>query len=273
MRHRHFREDGPGFFPAHRGDELSLGARLGLGEHLGGLFGIQRGEDRLLFLARELLQGVGEVLAGQVADLFAGNRERHDIRAGGVFQRERLNVAPGDELIPVPFQPAQAPLAQEAVEGGVHMDNDHPALGIEELDIVHDLRAPAIHVENGAAHQVVVEEQPALLIDKRRIRRAVLVWRDENRVVIDFDHLVPGNELIRMAAAVLDVQPHRVRIGLGEVHHEVGQLPDLPVELAGADPATDQLREEDELEGLVGRGGSHGLSGGRITHVRARCQN
>ncbi len=59
------------------GDDLALGARLGFDERLGGLFGVQRGKDGLLFLAGELLEGVGEVLAGQFGNWLRVTERRH----------------------------------------------------------------------------------------------------------------------------------------------------------------------------------------------------
>lgn len=76
-----------------------LGPGLGLDEDLGGLLGIKGGENGLLLFARQLLEGVGQVLAGQLLDLVAGDGERNDVGAGGILDREGLDVAPRDELM------------------------------------------------------------------------------------------------------------------------------------------------------------------------------
>ena len=112
------------------------------------------------------------------------------------------------------------------------MDDDHSALGVEQLDVVYHLGAPAVHVENGPPHQVVVEEQPALLIDKGRIPSAAVRPVDENRVILNLDHLVPRNELVGLPATMFDVKAGGVRVGFSEAENEVGDLPDLPVVLA-----------------------------------------
>ena len=52
------------------------------------------------------------------------------------------------------------------------MDQDHPPFGIEQVHVVDHLGAPPVHVQNRLAHQVFVEQNPAFLIDKARIRRA-----------------------------------------------------------------------------------------------------
>ena len=78
LRHGHLAEDGAGPLAAEVGDDLPLRPRLGLHERFRRLLRIQGGKDRLLLLAGELFQGVGQVLAGQFPDLLRviGERDR-----------------------------------------------------------------------------------------------------------------------------------------------------------------------------------------------------
>ena len=155
-------------------------------QRLGRLLGIQGREHRLLLLAGEFLQGVGQVLAGQFLDLLARDRERRRVSvatasssdSGWTYCQEMswsLHQA----------QPAQAPFAQEAVERDVHVDDDHPALGLQQVDVVDHLGPPAVHVEDGLAHQVLVEQDPAGLVDEGRVRLAAFGRLDEDGVVLD----------------------------------------------------------------------------------------
>ena len=53
------------------------------------------------------------------------------------------------------------------------MDDDHAALRFQQVDVVDHFGPPAVHVEDGLAHQVLVEQHPAGMIDEGRILLAV----------------------------------------------------------------------------------------------------
>ena len=95
-------------------------------------------------------------------------------------------------LILATNQPAQTPFAQKTVEGDVHVAEQHVAFSCQQVNIVDHFDAPAVHVENGPSHEVLVDEKPAFLIDKGRIG-AAFGRRDEDGIILDALHLVPGN--------------------------------------------------------------------------------
>jgi hypothetical protein len=132
------------------------------------------------------------------------------------------------------------------------VDQDHPPFGIEQVHVIDDFRAPAVHVQNRLAHQVFVEQNPALLIDERRIRSAAaFIGVDEDGFLLNAHDLFPGDEFRGVAFAVLDVDPDRLGIRLGQPEDQVGEAPVLLVGLVEANPAVEQLGEVQQLVILV----------------------
>ena len=117
------------------------------------------------------------------------------------------------------------------------MNDDHAALRFEQMNVVDDFGAAAVHVEDGLAHQVLVQQHPAGMIDEGGILVAGVGRLDEDGVVVDLHHAIPGDELGRVAPAVFDVDADGLGIGLAERKHEVGQPSDAVLDLAGADGA------------------------------------
>ena len=134
-------------------------------------------------------------------------------------------------------QPAQAPFAQEAVEGNIDVDDDHAALGFQQVDVVDHLGAAAVHVEDRLAHQVLVQQHPAGLIDEGGIAVAALGRLDEDGVGVDLHHALPGNQFGRVAPAVLDIDARGLGIRLLEAKDQVGELAEAVADLARADLA------------------------------------
>ena len=257
LRHRHLAQDRAGpLFPQVR-DDLPLGPRFGFHERLGRFLRIQHREHGLLLLFGKLLQGVGQVLAGQLVDLRARDAQRNAIGGRHVFQRERLHVLPGNEHVLQEVEAAQAPPPQEAVEGNIDVDQRHAALGLQQVNVVDHFGPPAVHVEDRLAHQVFVEHQPAGLVDEGRVVLAALGRLDEDRVGVDLDQAVEGNELGWLAPAVRQVQAHGLGIRFAEPHHDVRQLAQAAVDIAQAHRPAHQLRKIVEAE--VFPGGQVGL--------------
>ena len=99
----------------------------------------------------------------------------------GVFERKGLDVSPGDEAVFDGPEPAESPFAEEAVEGDIDVNDDHAAFDFEQVDVVDDFGAAAVHVEDGLAHQMLVQQHPAGMIDEGgilvRLRAAGRRWR------------------------------------------------------------------------------------------------
>ena len=79
-------------------------------------------------------------------------------------------------------KPPRPHLPQEAVEGDIDVDDHHAALGLQQVDVVDHLGPAAVHVQDRLAHQVLVEQHPAGLVDEgrilaRRLRAAGRRWR------------------------------------------------------------------------------------------------
>jgi hypothetical protein len=108
--------------------------------------------------------------------------------------------------------------------------DDHPAPGIEELNVINYFRLAPIHVQDRATHQMFAQQSPALLIDERWIRLLIVSRPDEDGVVVDFDNLFPGDECIRPAHAVFDINPDCVGKRLYQPKNQVRDLPYSPAE-------------------------------------------
>ena len=100
-------------------------------------------------------------------------------------------------------QPPQAPLPQKPVEGNIDVDDDHAAARFQQMHVVDHLGAAAVHVEDRLAHQVLVEHDPAGLVDEGRILVAALGRLDEDGVDVDLDDPVTGDQLGRLSPTVL----------------------------------------------------------------------
>ena len=127
---------------------------------------------------------------------------------------------------------AQAPAPQEAVEGNIDVHQHHAALRLQQVDVVDHLGPPAVHVQDRLAHQVLVEHQPAGLVDEGRILVAAFRRLDEDGVGIDLDQAVEGNELGRLAPAMFEVQADRFGIRLAEPEDDVRQFAQAVVDVA-----------------------------------------
>src|ERR1700740_1857707 len=105
------------------------------------------------------------------------------------------------------------------------MDQEHPAFGIEKLDIVYYLDLAAFHVENGSADEVFSQHDPTLLINKWEVRFPICGRRDEDGVVVNLDHFLPRDEFVRPAHTMLDVDPNCVGKRFGQSKDQVRHLP------------------------------------------------
>ena len=132
------------------------------------------------------------------------------------------------------------------------MHHDHAALGLQQVDVVDHLGPPAVHVEDRLAHQVLVEQQPAGLVDEGRILLAALGRLDEDGVGVDLDQAVPRDELGGLAPAMFEVEAHGLGIRLAEPEDHVGQLAQAVVDLARQIGPVQQLRKIVEAEVLPG---------------------
>ena len=126
------------------------------------------------------------------------------------------------------------------------MDDQEVSPRLQQVDVVDDLRPPAVHVQDRLADQVLVHQEEARLVDEGRV--PVAFGRlHENRVVVDLDHPVPRDELGRLAPAEFHVEAERLGIRIGHPEHEVRQAAEAAADLAGADGPLHQLREEVRL--------------------------
>ncbi len=208
-------QDVPGPFLAQVGDDLALGPRLGLREGLGGLPGLEGGEEGFLLRAGQLLQGVGQVFLREIVQLLLGDGQLEAVGRGRILHGQGLHPLPGDEVVlDQAGQALQAPLPEPAIEGGVH-GGEQPAVGgLLHQDIVHHLDVAVIDVQDGAAHQVLVRQDPARLVLEGGIAVALVRWEHrDSRLVHGLDP-VPGDELGGLAPAAVEEEPHGLRQGL-----------------------------------------------------------
>ena len=68
------------------------------------------------------------------------------------------------------------------------------------------------------------EQHPARLVDEGRILVAASGGWTKIGVVVDLDHAVPGDELGRLAPAVLEIDADGLGIRLAQAEDQVGQL-------------------------------------------------
>ena len=145
------------------------------------------------------------------------------------------------------------PLAEKAVERNIDVNDDHAALRFEQMNVVDDFSAAAVHVQNRFAHQVLVQQHPTGMIDKGRIFIALGRRLDEDGVVVDLDDPIPRDKLGRVAPAVLDIDADGFGIGLAEAKHQVGHASDAVLDFAGADGAVQEIGEIEKA--MILRGG------------------
>ena len=128
------------------------------------------------------------------------------------------------------------------------------------MHVVDDFRASAVDIQNRLPHQVLVQQNPARLIDKRRKRLSVFCRADENRVLLDLAHLVPGHELVGLAPTVIDQNANRLGVRVGHSEDQIGYLSNAVLDFAGAHRSLVQVGKEVELEILLRAGaGTAGL--------------
>ena len=132
----------------------------------------------------------------------------------------------------------------------VHVNQDHPPLALQQVNVVDHLDPPAVHVQDRLAHQVLVDQQPARLVHERRVLLPLLGGQDKDRVLLDPHDSFPGDHLCRLAPSVADEDADGLGVRLGHLEDQVGQLADAEGPAALADPPVQQLGEEEQPEVL-----------------------
>ena len=112
-----------------------------------------------------------------------------------------------------------------------------------------------------------MHQDPAGLIDEGWIAIAGFGRLDEDRIILDANDPVPGDELVGLSPAVVDEDAEGFGIGLGQLEGQVAELADAVLDLAGTDGALEQAGEEEELVVLC-PGGGRGYGFGRVVGLR-----
>lgn len=103
----------------------------------------------------------------------------------------------------------------------------HPSLAFQEVNVIDDLYAPAVHIQNCLAHQVLIDKQPARLVHERRILLALLRRLDNYGILLELDDPVPGNQLAWFSPAVVDVYANGLRVRFSHTKYQVGEFSDF----------------------------------------------
>jgi hypothetical protein len=178
-----------------------------------------------------------------------------------------LDIAPRNQLIFRFCESFHPPFAQKALKGDVHVHQDHPALGEQQVNVVDHLGAAAVRIQNRLPHEVFVEQNPAFLVVEGRIRVAGLGGRDEDGLVLNPCHLPPWNKFAGTALAVFDVDSNGLRVRFGKPKNQVRQPAILAVGLVTANPAMEELGKIEQLKRFKS-GRLVGGIGGGIIHGR-----
>src|ERR1700730_3514971 len=160
-------------------------------------------------------------------------------------------LSPGNEFVVGPFEPLKTPFTEKAIKRSIDMDDDHPALGIEELHVIYDFCLAPIHIQNCATDEMVAQQNPTFLINERGIRFPILRRCDENRIIINLHDFFPRDEFIGPAHAVFDINSNSIGKWLRQPKDQVSDFPDSLVDLSGANSTLEQLRKKEKLLVLV----------------------
>src|SRR3974377_1858018 len=102
------------------------------------------------------------------------------------------------------------------------------------MNIIDHLDTPHVHFKDCPAHEVIVQQNPAWLIDEGWVPLGPS--RDnKDRVILDPKDFLPRNKLGRLAPAVLYVNTLGLRIGVLEGKRQICDLADAIPDLSRAD--------------------------------------
>ena len=87
-----------------------------------------------------------------------------------------------------PPEATQAPASNNPVERCIDVDEEQMSFGFEQMNIIDHLSPPPIHIEDGTPHEMLVDKDPAGLIDEWRIRGAGLRRFHKDRILLNLDN-------------------------------------------------------------------------------------
>src|SRR5208282_2826099 len=135
------------------------------------------------------------------------------------------------------------------------MNDDHPIVGIEQLNVVGDFCFAAVQIQDRPPDEMFADKYPAFLINEWRIGLSSFSRRNEDGVVVDFENFIPGNEFIRPAHAVFNIKTYCNGKRFHELKYQVGESPDFLVEFSATNPPLKQTREIKQLVIFLGKRG------------------
>ena len=139
------------------------------------------------------------------------------------------------------------------------------------MNVVDHFGAAAIHVENGFAHQVLVQQNPAGLVHKgRKGPRGLprggggwIGWVYKNKIFFNAGDLAPGDELGGFAPAVVNENSHRLGVRFGDFEGQITDFADAVLNIADTDRSAAELGEKKDLVVPASRRGTRRRRTGR----------